>query len=120
MGGIKKETRTVLSGTTITNLVEGEYFDRLSRPSTVKILATQQVVLTSDIRLTLMLQNTSVFTELKPNLEVTAGVVDRSVDGLPASIGNPNDKLQLLAREITAGVGADGLLNYICEVSDLA
>jgi len=120
MSGLIKRSVTVLSGTTNNNVLAGEVFEFLTRPAAVRVLVSQQIVAASLLSVDLNLGNAIVTQNLNPNIAVAAGVVDQDRDRLPAAAGAAGDRIQLSVRETTAGVGADGILNFVIEISDLA
>jgi hypothetical protein len=119
MSGLIKAEVTVNSGTTNNNILAGEPFEFLSRPSAVRLLATQQIVAASLLEVDFNLGNVIAGLGLVPNIAVTNGVVDKSVDSFPAAVGQAGDRIQIRVRETTGGAGANGILYYIVEITDL-
>ncbi len=120
MSGLIKRAVTILSGTTNNNVIAGETFEFLSRPAAVRVLLSQEIVTTSNIEVDVSLGNVIVTQNLRPNIAASAGVVDSDRDKLPAAVGAAGDRVQISARETTAVTNADGILNYIVEITDLA
>lgn len=119
MSGLIKQSITILSGTTNNNVIAGEIFELLQMNASVRPLFSQEIVAGSDLVVDMNLGNVIGATNFRPNIAVAAGVVDRQRDGLPAIAGRAGDRIQLRAREVTGGVGADGILNYMLEISDI-
>ena len=120
MSGLIKRSVTILSGTTNANIIAGEVFETLNRPSAVRLLLSQTVVMLSVLEVDFNLGNVIVTQALAPNIAVAAGTVDRDRDGVPAAGGQPTDRIQIRVRETSGLVGADGILNFILEITDLA
>lgn len=120
MSGIIRGQVTVPSGTTVKNLLEGELLRTLKRHSSVRFLATQKVVAGSLLTVDWNLGNAIAGQDLTPNVASADGVVDKQRDGFPPAMGAPLDEIQLRVKETTAGAGADGVLYYAIEISDLA
>lgn len=120
MSGLIRSSVTILSGTTNNNVIAGEVFEFLSRPAAVRVLLSQEEVLNSAVRVDLNLGNVIVTQNLIPNVAADPGVIDKDRDGFPAAVGAAGDRIQLSAREITGGVGDDGILNFEVEITDLA
>jgi len=120
MSGLIKRQFTINSGTTNVNLLAGEVFEFLQRPAAVRMLINQEIVMTSNIIIDFNLGNVIATQDFRPNIAVTAGVIDKSVDEIPAAVGTPPDRIQIRARETTAAGGANGILNLLLEIVDLA
>ena len=120
MSGLIKRAVTILSGTTNNNVIAGETFEFLSRPAAVRVLLSQEIVVGSLIEVDVSLGNVIVTQNLNPNIAVAVGVVDSERDKLPAAVGAAGDRVQISARETTAIATADGVLNFIVEITDLA
>lgn len=119
MSGLIKNAVTVNSGTTNNNIIAGEVFEFLSRPAAVRLLVSQEVVATSNLEIDFNLGNVIGTIGMRPNIAVSAGVVDQDRDKVPAAVGQAGDRIQVRARETTGGVGADGILNFVIEITDL-
>jgi len=120
MGGLIRQAVTVPSGTTNVNILAGEIFEFLSRPSSVRVVLSQEIVALSALAVDVNVGNVIVTQALTPNIAAAAGVVDMDRDRLPAAVGAAGDRLQIRVREVSSLVGADGILNFVVEISDLA
>jgi len=120
MSGLIRNQVEILSGTTNNNILAGEVFEFLSRPAAVRLLASQTIVALSVLELDFNLGNVIGSINLRPNVATAPGVVDRDRDGFPAQVGQGGDRIQIRVRETSGLVGADGVLNFIVEISDLA
>jgi len=120
MGGLIRDSVTVASGLTNNNIIDGQVFTRLARPALVKFSASQQIVAGSNLVVDINVGNTIVTQALVPNVAAQAGVVDADRDKFPAAVGAANDEIQIRVRETTSGAGADGILNFSVEISDIA
>ncbi len=119
MSGLIKRRVTILSGTANSNIIAGEPFETLTRPAVVTLLINQEIVLASDIEVEFLIGNVSAASLLRPNVAGAAGVINRDADKLPGAVGQIGDRITIRAREITAIVNADGILNFQLEISDL-
>jgi len=120
MGGLIRQAVTVPSGTTNVNILAGEIFEFLARPSTVRVILSQQIVLLSALAVDVNVGNVIVTQALTPNIAVAPGVVDQDRDRLPAAVGAAGDRVQIRVRETSSLAGADGILNFIVEITDIA
>jgi len=120
MGGLIRDQVTILSGTTNPNIIDGEIFTRLARPALVKLICSQEIVAGSNLAIDLNVGNTIVTQALRPNIAAAAGVLDADRDKFPAAVGAANDEVQVRVRETSSGAGADGILNFSIEISDIA
>ncbi len=120
MSGLIKNAVTVLSGTTNNNIIAGEVFEFLSRPAAVRLLVSQEIVVGSNLEVDFNLGNVIGAIGMRPNVAVAAGVVDRDRDQVPAAVGQAGDRIQVRVRETTGIATADGILNFILEITDLA
>lgn len=120
MSGLIQNQVTILSGTTNNNIIAGEVFEFLSRPAAVRLLVSQTIVAASTIEVDFNLGNVIAAIGLRPNIAVSAGVVDQDRDRLPAAVGQAGDRIQVRAREINGGAGDNGILNFVLEITDLA
>jgi len=120
MGGLIRQAVTVPSGTTNVNILAGEIFEFLSRPSSVRVILSQEIVNASELAVDVNVGNVIVTQALTPNVAVAPGVVDQDRDRLPAAVGAAGDRVQIRVREITSIATADGILNFIVEITDLA
>jgi len=120
MSGLIKQSVTINSGTTNANIIAGQVFETLTRPAAVRLLVSQTVVAASVLEVDFNLGNVIVTQAMAPNVAVAAGVVDRDRDAVPAAVGQPTDRIQIRVRETSGAVGANGILNFILEITDLA
>jgi len=120
MGGLIRQAVTIPSGTTNVNILAGEIFEFLSRPSSVRVIVSQEIVLLSALSVDVNVGNVIVTQALTPNVAVAAGVVDMDRDRLPAAVGAAGDRVQIRVRETTSIANADGILNFVVEITDLA
>lgn len=119
MSGIIRRQFVVPTGTVTENVLAGDVFEFIQRPSSIRLFLNQEVVAGSLLAVDLNIGNVIAFSAARPNIAVTAGVIDRSVDGFTPAVAMPQDRLQLRARETTGGAGANGLLNLLIEIADL-
>lgn len=120
MSGLIKRSVTILSGQANPNIIAGEVFETLNRPAAVRLLVSQTIVALSVLELDFNLGNVIIAQGLAPNIAVGAGIVDRDRDAMPAAGGQRDDRIQIRVRETSGLVGADGILNFILEITDLA
>lgn len=114
-----KQTTTVLSGTTVQNLVVGLKQQYLQFNAAVKVYAVQDTVLNSVLQMTFSLGNIVIGEDLVPNIP-GAGLGPRlNEDIIGGAAGIAGDLLQLRVREITGGVGDDGILRWLVDITDM-
>jgi len=114
-----KQTTTILSGTTNQNLVTGLKQQYLQFNAAVKLYAVQDIVMTSVLSLTFSLGNIVIGEDLIPNVP-GAGLGPRlNEDIIGGAGGVAGDLLQIRVRETSGAVGADGILRWLVDITDV-
>lgn len=124
MSGILKLNNTVLSGTTITNLLADTKFDYLPRPAVVTVYAVQDIVVGSSIELDFTLGTVVIGDDLIPNAHPAASAglgtgPKTNEDVVARGVGEGGDRIQIRARETTGIATADGILRTQIVIEDL-
>jgi len=114
-----KQTTTILSGTINLNLVTGLKQQYLQFNAAVKLYAVQDTVAGSILSVTMTLGNIVIGEDLIPNTPGANLGPRLNEDIIGGSVGVRNDLLQIRVRETTGGVGADGILRWLVDITDM-
>lgn len=97
------------------NLLTGLVEEFLNRPSAIRIYGSQ--IAAGEVELDVQVGNVSVAKDVSPSVQAS-GVIKRNEDLLVTTVGYQGDRIQIRARELTAGAGTE--LTYMVEISELA
>lgn len=117
---IIRESTTILSGTTVKNIITDSIFDYIKVPAKVTVFATQDVVLLSNIEVDFNLGNVLVGGDLSPNIASAAGLGPKqNEDVLAEGFAVGGDRITLRARETSGILNADGVLRVMIVIKDM-
>lgn len=114
-----KQTTTVLSGTTVQNLVTGLKQQYLQFNAAVKVYAVQDIVLLSQLSVTFSLGNIVIGEDLIPNTPGLGLGPRTNEDIIGGSVGIATDLLQIRVRETTGILNANGVLRWLVDITDM-
>ena len=111
---VVRKTVTFTASEVKANLLTGLVEEFLSRPSALKLYASQ--IVPTEVEIDLQVGNMSVAKDLVPGVQAS-GVLKRNEDLIATTVGAPGDRIQIRARE-TSGTTSE--LTYMLEISELA
>jgi hypothetical protein len=96
------------------NLLTGLTEEFLTRPSALKLYASQLVA--GEVLLDLQVGNVSIAKDLEAGVKAP-GVLVRNEDLIASTVGSPGDRIQIRARETS---GTTSGLTFMLEIAELA
>lgn len=111
---VVRKNISLAANATNPNLLTGLVEEFVSRPSAIHLYASQ--VTANAIELDLQVQNTSIAKDMIPNVQA-AGTLNRNTDLLATTVGSPGNRIQLRAKNTTAGAVVG---TFMLEIAELA
>jgi len=111
---VVRKVVTFTANETKPNLLTGLVEEFLSRPSAIRLYATQ--IANTEVLVDLQIGNVSIAKDLNPGVKAR-GIINRNEDLVVTAVGAPGDRIQIRAVEQAGDTGS--VLTFMLEIAEL-